>query len=53
MLFDEFCRKHGLKNASTSSDEIYKVVQELGLNDFSIYTDNQKLKTFVMIFFLH
>ena len=45
MLFEEFCRKYGLKNASTSSDEIYKVVKELGLNDFGIYTDNQKLKT--------
>ena len=45
LLFEEFCRKYGLKNASTSSDEIYKVVQELGLKDFGIYTDNQKLKT--------
>ena len=45
LLFEEFCRKYGLKNASTSSDEIYKVVKELGLKDFGIYTDDQKLKT--------
>ena len=45
LLFEEFCRKYGLKNASTSSDEIYKVAKDIGLKDFSIYTDDQKLKT--------
>ena len=37
MSFDEFIKKHKLKNKATSNIEIQKVLDSIGLNNVIIY----------------
>ena len=37
MLFNEFVRKHNLKNKATSIIKIQQVLSSLGLNDVGLY----------------
>ena len=45
LSFNQFCLIYNLKNKSTSSDDIERVVRRLNLLSFDIYNDDDKLKT--------
>ena len=53
MTFNDFVRKHNLKNKATSNIKIQKVLSSLSLNDVGIYLRDGSFKIDIGIVNLH
>ena len=53
MIFNDFVRKHDLKNKATSSIKIQQVFPSLGLSDVAIYLRDGPLESDIGIVNLH
>ena len=53
MTFNDFVRKHDLKNKATSNIKIHQVLSSLGLTDVGIYLRDGPFTTAVGILNLH
>ena len=53
MSFDDFIKKHNLKNKATSNIKIQKVLNSIGLNNVIIYLRNGPFSSVIGIVSLH
>ena len=53
MVFNDFIKKHNLKNKATSSNKIHQVLSSLSWNDVGLYLRDGPLKTNIRIVNLH
>ena len=53
MSFDEFIKKHNLKNKATSNIKIQKVLDSIGLNNVNIYLRDGPFSSDIGIVNLH
>ena len=53
MSFDEFIKKHKLKNKATSNIKIQKVLDSIGLNNVNIYLSDGQFSSDIGIVNLH